>query len=132
MNTCMKIPAHDGCRDLMPKSLREIADRIGLDATLALVGRFGGTSVYVPRKLDASHPLCEALGLEAARRLVEEYGRIDLNVPKAQAYWLRRRHAAIRRKHSEGARINELALTYGYTARYVRNIVRNEQDAQAA
>ncbi len=53
----------------LPSSLAELADVIGLDATLKLADEWGGTRRYFPAHAPDGHWLVECIGREAADKL---------------------------------------------------------------
>lgn len=132
------LPAAEGRAirlDDLPDTLRDVAERIGLPATLALVERWGGIRVFVPRadNLGDAHPLAQALGMEAARRLAEYCDGSEIAVPRAANALRRLRDEAIRAGRGEipAAR---LAREHGLTERQIYAIWSTESvdDGQAA
>lgn len=74
------------------KRERELLALIGETAYVALADQFGGTDIYIPEKAEGSK-LAEAIGLDAARILAEEYRRDQLVVPlsrELRAHYYRR------------------------------------------
>jgi len=102
-----------------PASLVEIAEVIGVAATLRLVDAYGGSVCYVPTRLDDSHRLVQAIGPLAAQRLVARYTGEKLEI--AGLYVARTRKALI--ANAEGS-VAEVARKLGVTRRWVR-MVRN-------
>lgn len=68
----------------------ELAELIGEDAMVRLAEAFGGTRLYVPQSIGAKHEIARAIGLDAARRLVERLAPDVVKVPLARE--LRARH----------------------------------------
>ncbi len=62
----------------------ELETLIGEEAFVRLAEAFGGTRLSVPRKLGRDHPIAKAIGLDAARRLVERYAPDVIRVPLAR------------------------------------------------
>lgn len=120
--------------DDLPESLREVVDLVGLPATLKLVEHFGGAiAVYVPREIEADHPLAHAVGPAAARKLSSLYGGDYLrNIPRCARGLRRIRDVEIRARRTEGA--FRLALEFGLTERQIWTIFAedDERDARQA
>jgi DNA-binding transcriptional regulator LsrR (DeoR family) len=68
----------------------ELATLIGEDAFVRLAEAFGGTRLYVPIGVTADHEIAKAVGLDAAKRLVERLAPDVVRVPLARE--LRARH----------------------------------------
>jgi len=109
--------------DLLPESLRDIADVIGMAATLNLVKAYGGVRLWVPVKLTPDHALVHAIGLQAARKLVEYCALEELWIPKAAAALRAVRDQTIRERRADGEQVARLALEYGLTDRRVWEIL---------
>lgn len=104
-----------------PASLQDIAELIGVAATLRLVDAYGGSVLYVPMTLDPGHRLVQSIGPKAAAELVRVYGAEKVEVPVLRV--ARSRKALI--AGAEG-KTREVARTIGVTERYVR-MVRNDR-----
>ena len=64
------------------EAMRELAGVVGDDAATALARQFGGTSVYVPRRIGNNHPIAVVIGRAAADRLAAWAGASTLSIPK--------------------------------------------------
>jgi AraC-like DNA-binding protein len=106
------------------EALAELASAIGEPLALALSQRFGGTRLYVPRRISDGHPICVALGREGAERLAAYAGGGELAVPKQAA-----RRARVIALHSRGAlTMSQIALETAYSERHVYRLVRDAID----
>ncbi len=116
--------------ELLPESLHEIADLIGLPATLKLVERWGGLiKLYIPLEITPEHPLAVTLGWEAAQALVVTYGGDEIrNIPRCAAGIRTLRNVAIRTEHDAGVSAVRLALKHGLTERQIWTILGEETD----
>ncbi len=124
----MNAPASIEARYL-PPILQEIAELIGLPATLKLVKAYGGTRLYVPKRFDPDHPIVKLIGHELAARLFERFGGQDqFDVPKAMIAVKAARDATIRAQRRDGYTHARLAVLHGITERQVRNILGPEVD----
>jgi hypothetical protein len=121
---------------LIPASLLQIVALIGLEAALKLVKAYGGVRLYVPKKIDADHPLVELIGYPAARALAAEFGgQPHFDIPKCEAALREARNRQIRQDRAMGHSIRELALKYRLTERGIEKILgagllRDERQAE--
>ena len=72
-----------------PAELEHLASRLGARGLFKLIDAHGGLRLYVPRRLRATDDLVALLGLEAAEKLVAEWGGDYLRVPLARAWFAR-------------------------------------------
>ncbi len=112
-------------------SFVELKESVGLQAAADLCDEFGGTTITVPARPKATHPLARALGLEAVRRLYATFGAQRLSLPlgpnRGQAG--RRAHAA--RLINAGWSVSEaarMADMHERTAWYIKRDI-NSADA---
>lgn len=106
-------------------ALQELVEAIGLDAAHALARRFGGINQYVPHAIGDNHPLCVALGRDAAERLSAWAGGCTIAVPKQAER--RARVLALRRRALTTAQI---AAETGYSQRHVFRLLSEEEEAR--
>lgn len=106
-----------------PDSMAEIAGLIGPEAAMRLVDAYGGTRCYVPRRPAAKGPLAQAIGLDQARVLAENYGGEYLLVPTL--FVARAKKRRIAEAHGSAAQV---ARRYGVTERWVREVRNDEGD----
>ncbi|AKH36878.1 MULTISPECIES: Mor transcription activator family protein [Nitrosomonas] len=122
---------HEVDESLLPSILQEIAELIGLPATLQLVQHYGGVRLYVPKRLSEDHILITIVGEIAALKLVERFGGLDhFDIPKAQTISLALRNAKIREEKSTSS-VRQLALKYHLTERQVRKILAIEHQEES-
>lgn len=114
--------------DLLPESMADLVDIIGLPAVLRLMEAFGGTELWVPERLFYNHKLLEALDGEAAQSLCEYMAGSRIRVPRGAAIIREVRNRAIRRERHQGAKLDELALRYKITDRHVLTILNSEPE----
>jgi Mor family transcriptional regulator len=87
-------------------------------------------SVTNPKKLeekelekeDVYEELEELVGAEVAKRIVDYYSGTNVYYPKRIS--LRLKHRQIRNEFNNGASYRELAVRYGYSEQYVREITK--------
>lgn len=116
--TCDSVSADD-----LPPRLAQLAELIGLTATLRLVEARGGTVVYVPDVATTEHWLARLLGIAALERLVRAYPRDFIPVDRAAAALRAARDRHIVARHRDGQSTASLALDYHLTQRQVFNIL---------
>lgn len=124
---------------ILPGVVQEIADVIGSEAALYLVGRLpvnkhkDGTTrpmLYVPKRLRADHRLVEILGMEKAQKLVQQFPGAVLYPANCREVYVRFRDREILRMHNQGMATREIADIIEVGERTVRNLVRpNANDA---
>ncbi|MBL4783009.1 MAG: hypothetical protein JKX92_12275 [Porticoccaceae bacterium] len=117
----MTICAADINVDLLPQLLRELADIIGLDATLKLTEEFPGVSVYVPDTPRPHHKIALIIGFDNLVALSNIYGKDYLAMPKLDAATRQIKHALIRDMRGKLS-TRQMALATGYTSRRVQQI----------
>lgn len=69
---------------LLEPLLRQLVELIGIQATMAIVERCGGTLLNIPRQADQNALLLELVGAERAAILGRALGPDRLLIPKAQ------------------------------------------------
>lgn len=112
----------DAYRHLPPRAV-ELLDVIGLEPLRALVGRWGGTRLYVPQPVPPEHTLAHHLGAEAANALADRFGGDYLVVPRCAAALRAARDADIRRCYTGGESAARLARRHGLTERQIWRIL---------
>lgn len=112
-------------------SFVELKQAVGLQAAADLCDEFGGTTITVPARPKAGHPLVRALGIDAVRRLYAIFGAQRLSLPlgpnRGQAG--RRAHAA--RLIGAGWSVSEAARMADMHERTAWNIKRDARSAEA-
>ncbi|MBN2684986.1 MAG: hypothetical protein JXR40_06880 [Pontiellaceae bacterium] len=116
----------DATEGLSPM-LKELERVVGLEATLALVERWGGINLYIPQTAPEGHVLALAIGVEAAEKLARYFGGDHISMPKAEEYKRLKRDREIWQKRQQGACANTLALDYGLTQRHIWQILSSER-----
>lgn len=109
---------------LLEPILQQVEALIGLTATLALVQAFGGTKLYIPKRvLLEDNPLVQSVGMAAAVVLQTEFGgQHDLVIPKAEAFMRHRQDREIRRLR-QTLTIGELARRFNLHERTIRKVL---------
>ena len=124
----------------LPASVQEIAEVIGRERALYLIGRLprfkrndvrGGEQVilYVPRHLKPDHCLVSILGWHDAKRLVDAFGGELLKPGNCCEVYRPFRDEAIRRIRDDGVSIPMIAEWFSMTERRVRQVLEIPQEA---
>ncbi len=118
----------------LPASVQEIADVIGRETALFLIGQlptcYAGADgkrstrviLYVPKDLKPTHRLVAILGWESARKLVQGFGGEILQPANCQEIYRRWRDAETKRLMAQGLSAAMLAEIMGVSDRHIRNI----------
>ena len=118
----------------LPRSVQELADVIGRDAALFLIGHLprayskchpsGQVVLYVPRTLKVDHHLVALLGWNTAMRLVRAFGGEMLQPAHCADLYRDFRDRSIVRLLNEGHRVSVLAEWFGVCERHIQNLQR--------
>lgn len=123
----------------LPASVQEIAEVIGRDRALFLIGQLprfkrddvrGGEQVilYVPRGLKPDHYLVRILGWPDAQRMVDYFGGELLKPGNCCEVYRPFRDQAIRQMRDDGVPIQMIAEWFGMTERRVRQVLEISQE----
>jgi len=93
----------------------ELGELIGKSATIALAEAFGGTRLYVPRRVAAEHVIARTIGLKPAEALCRTFGQLTIRVPLA-------RELRARRLREQGMSNAKIAVSLGLTEGGVRGL----------
>lgn len=123
----------------LPESVQEIAEVIGRERALYLIGRLpktyppstrtknGATErviLYVPKSLRPDHALVNILGWHDAMKLVRVFGGEILQPANCREVYRRFRDQSIRSFLMAGASATHIAGLMGVSDRHVKNIAR--------
>jgi hypothetical protein len=95
---------------------------IGREALEALIQTCGGLSVWIPKRLPLSGPLCD-LPPHAQEALVRYAGGTKLYIPKCDGARREALYQKIRAEYDAGARVKDLARKYRFTERWIYGIL---------
>ena len=122
--------------DDLPNSVREIAEVIGREAAMYLIGQLptcyagkvGHRShrviLYVPKTLKPNHRLVEILGWHTALKLVGAFGGEILCPANCREIYAQFRDREIQRMLADGAKPAQVADLMGVSERHARNLTR--------
>lgn len=114
----------------LPRSVQEIADVIGREQALRLIGslppsgsRSWRVCLYVPKTLTSpDHRLVKVLGWGDAQKLVEEFAGMILQPSNCRQIARRIRNARIQEMKYQGVTLVEIASTFDLSTDRVREI----------
>ena len=106
----------------LPELLALVEGAAGTRVMLEFAGRYGGATIYLPKKFKADHPVAGLIGERAADALVSRYGYGDLSVPLGPTSAISRRTARILALLAEGRSKNEIARLVGCSRRTVQRL----------
>ena len=107
----------------------QIEEAIGREATLALLGRWGGCQIALPVKAEGS-ALAGVIGVDAAAALIRAFGHGKITLPCADARGMRRRRAQAIAMLRAGRSLQEVALACDLHTRTV-SLYRADIEAEA-
>lgn len=125
----------------LPASTQEIADVIGRERALFLVGRlprcympdgrYKGAQatrviLYVQKRMTADHELVRILGWHDAEKLRKHFGGCLLHPAPCADIYRRFRDESLRDLASQGTPVEMLADWFSLSARHVKNILAGE------
>ena len=118
----------------LPNSVQEIADVIGRDLAMYLIGQLprayseghpsGEVILYVPKTLKPDHQLVRLLGWAPAMRMVRAFGGEILKPATCAHLYRAFRDESIRALLADGYAAAMLAEWFGVCERHVKNIAR--------
>ena len=107
----------------------QIEEAIGREATLALLGRWGGCQIALPVKAEGS-ALAGVIGVDAAAALIRAFGHGKITLPCADARGIKRRRAQAIAMLRAGRSLQEVALACDLHTRTV-SLYRADIEAEA-
>lgn len=105
---------------MLPDSIREMAETIGLRLALRVVQEFGGRDIDFPARPHDLHPVIVALGKEDGYAICKYMSGSSMSVPVCRTP--RNWRAEIKRLEEEGLSRGEIARRLGITQRWVRKV----------
>lgn len=115
----------------LPPLAREIAECIGVEATLALSREYGGQMYKVPKNPRPGSRLVNAIGMEAAQKFGYFFGGEQINIFNAKIVMtLKRREEVLALVRSGQINKTEAATRLGMTTRWVRHLVNRSKTEQ--
>jgi hypothetical protein len=104
--------------------LGEIAQAIGLPATIELTRAYGGRTLHVPKAMPSLHPLVLAIGAGAATVMSREFAGMALEIPAERTALIAQRNEAIILAYGQGMSVKGLAVDHGLSRKMIRKILR--------
>lgn len=116
----------------LPEAALDLVRMVGTEGAVALIRELGGVPFPVPKGADNNRQgaaryerLAEIVGDEGAAAIVREYGDCVLNVPTCRNAFARATRRAMAAFFDAGATLEEIALAYGCTTRWVSMALKN-------
>jgi hypothetical protein len=122
-------------RDMrLPESVQEIADVIGEDKALELIGKLPACGrrswrvvLYVPKRLKPDHKLVQLIGWLHAEKLVRHFGGEILQPSNCRCLVRAKRNDRIRDLSANDNTPQQIADQVGLSERQIRNILGGEK-----
>ena len=114
----------------LPRSIRALAQQIGLAAIMKLIQRYGGTRLYLPKTFSPKYELPQLVGLIAARAIVGHFNDDRPHIPLASHALQRARNRAIC-VQAGNISTSRLARQYGLHERSIYNILARSENGAA-
>lgn len=122
----------------LPASVQEIADVIGRERALYLVGQLprcyppsgGGREqvlLYVPKKLTPTHRLVKILGWDEASRLADEFGGEILKPGNCRDVYRQHRDAGIVSSAAQGIPLSMISSWFQVSIRHIQSVLRDNE-----
>lgn len=106
----------------LPPMLRMLVRCMGESDAFKLVEALGGTKLRVPQAFVEDHVLLDVISARAFLGMIQEYGGIDIQLPKYDSVLRQIRHKRVTALLDQGFSNKEVALATNYTQRQVINI----------
>ncbi|MBF0153407.1 MAG: hypothetical protein HQL64_06690 [Magnetococcales bacterium] len=109
----------------LPVSLQNIVDLIGINKTLCLVEKWGGSSLPVLRHIKENHQLVKLLGTEAITSLANHFGSERFYIPRAVKILRQQRNREIRAAYDSGMTGDQVARKFKISATMIWKILKS-------
>ena len=109
---------------LLPDSLKDIAEAIGFDKVMLIVGGYGGQRVWIPKQPTLDWALLPLVGYQAAYALSALCGGSQIEIPSCKFLEIEKRNQRIRCDRATHS-IEALARKYNLRREWIRKIVRS-------
>ena len=113
-----KIPRHK-----WPIILKEIADVIGPESALDLFIRFNWRHLFVTKKPESGHLICQIIGEEKSILFCQIFARCHVVLPKLDALIREQRNEEIKRDWLKGMIQADIATKYNLSERQINGII---------
>jgi hypothetical protein len=119
----------------LPSSVQEIADVIGSERALFLIGKlpkalqrksWHQVILYVPKRLPLDHQLVKILGYQDAQKLADVFGGEILHPASCTGIYREFRDENILRLQADGVPLPMLAEWFDVSERHIKNLTREK------
>ena len=131
----MKRPAPAILESDLPATARDLVRMVGWAKAEALIRELGGIPYPVPKAADNNpagairfERLAEIVGHRGAERIVSEYGGDVLEIPNCKTAIARAPMRARGARCDAGATLEEIALEFACTTRWVTEVLKRPDD----
>ena len=104
------------------ENMSALVEGVGKETADLVIQHFGGTRLYVPRKVEDTHRICILLGRDHAQRLIEWGGGASVEIPKRPAALALK--ARIVQQRRDNMTVMEIALANDISERHAYRIIR--------
>lgn len=113
----------------MQRVIKELSDAVGLGDAIEICRRWGGRDFNVPMRVERHDPLALTIGYDSARKLVEKFGGVRLQLPAERNALLDLRNEAIWQAcEVEGRSHEKVGLEFGLTRQGVGKVLQAMRD----
>lgn len=123
----------------LPETARNLVRLLGWAKAEALIRELGGIPYPVPKGAKNNpagamryERLAEIIGANGADIIVREYGDDILSIPNCKVAVARAKMRAMRARCDSGATLEEIALEFGVTTRWVSIVLKRPDDGSGA
>lgn len=99
--------------------MEDLGAAMGFEATTRLIAVFGDASLYVPQQIDEAHPIARVVGINAAQRLVADFGGETINLPANEQYDRLIRVRTVARLLRKGVTTRDIGQLVGLSTKQV-------------
>lgn len=110
--------------DVLPELMQNIAELIGVAASINLVRVWGGVRLYIPASAGIGHTIANVIGQQELETLCAEYGGETITLPAINNVDMQLKYRQIKKLLAEGVSNRDVALRTGYTQRHIERIRR--------
>lgn len=114
-------------RENWPETINLIAEVVGDDATIALLNRFSGRHLSIPKKYRDGHDIGEVIDKEKAQMLIDYFGGEMIIFPNCRWLMAKERNRSIIHDLAMNISVADLATKYQLTTRMIYKIIKESK-----
>lgn len=108
--------------ELFPPLYRGLINLIGIQEVYQLSKKYGGTSIFIPKKENNTSRIFTKVSPDSARKLISQYPNQSLQIPKVDKILIQIRNKRIIRDDQAGYPKSSLAIMYQLSKRRIITI----------